>query len=134
MRALQGSRPEPEGLRFRIAGLPTRVATTTAALSALGAAWLAYPESGLVYARFRLGSDATGNGNPPSALAEVWSGVLEVAREAGGHARLEAAPLSHRRHRDVFGETPEGFSIFRELKTRFDPAGLINPGRFAGGI
>ncbi len=129
VRALQGSRPEPEGLRFRIAALPTRVPAAAAALEALGAAWLAYPESGLLYARFRLGDR-----EDAAALGAIWDGVLAVARDAGGHVRLEAAPLAERRHHDVFGETPEGLSVFRELKKRFDPAGLLNPGRFAGGI
>jgi glycolate oxidase FAD binding subunit len=67
-------------------------------------------------------------------VLEAWSHVVAVARNAGGHARLEAAPLEARRTRDVFGEAPEGLSIFRELKKRFDPAGILNPGRFSGGI
>ncbi len=129
VRSAQGSRPEPEGMRFRIAALPTRLGTATAALGSAGAAWMAYPASGLLYARFRPADDGG-----VVSVREAWSQVVAVARNAGGHARLEAAPLEARRTRDVFGEAPEGLSIFRELKTRFDPAGILNPGRFSGGI
>jgi FAD/FMN-containing dehydrogenase len=55
-----------------------------------------------------------------------------VAREAGGSFRLEAAPPWAKRGRDVFGEPPP--PLLAELKQRFDPAGVLNPGRFAGRV
>ncbi len=131
VRAAQGSRPEPEGLRFRLAVLPTRLGRASAALRAAGAAWMAYPGSGLLYARFRPTGDAAGGA---SAVRDAWRSVAAVAREAGGHARLEAATLEARAVRDVFGDGAEGQRLFRELKTRFDPVHILNPGRYAGGL
>ncbi len=134
VRAAQGSRPEPVGMRFRIAALPSRLASATASLGAVGAAWMAYPASGLLYARFRPGAGDAHSDLGAAAVRDAWSRVATIARDAGGHARLEAAPIEARRVRDVFGEAPAGQPLFRELKTRFDPAGILNPGRFSGGI
>jgi FAD/FMN-containing dehydrogenase len=34
----------------------------------------------------------------------------------------------------VFGDPPEALPLMRTLKQRFDPAGVLNPGRFVGRI
>jgi FAD/FMN-containing dehydrogenase len=34
----------------------------------------------------------------------------------------------------VFGEPGEALALMRALKLRFDPRGVLNPGRFAGGL
>ena len=48
--------------------------------------------------------------------------------------RLERAPLFAKLGRDVFGELGGELPLVRALKARFDPAGVLNPGRFAGGV
>ncbi|HTV91769.1 MAG TPA: FAD-binding oxidoreductase [Verrucomicrobiae bacterium] len=45
---------------------------------------------------------------------------------AGNHPR--------RAHLNVWGEPPEGIERMRELKARFDPANILNPGRFVAGL
>lgn len=35
---------------------------------------------------------------------------------------------------NVWGEPPDGLERMRELKARFDPANILNPGRFVGGL
>ncbi|MGD0967618.1 MAG: FAD-binding oxidoreductase [Candidatus Aquilonibacter sp.] len=45
---------------------------------------------------------------------------------AGNHPRRE--------HLNVWGEPPEGIERMRELKARFDPANILNPGRFVAGL
>ncbi len=56
------------------------------------------------------------------------------AREHRGHAIILAAPPNLKRGVDVWGPAPPALSLMREIKRQFDPKGLLNPGRFAGGI
>jgi glycolate oxidase FAD binding subunit len=35
---------------------------------------------------------------------------------------------------DIWGDAGGQAGVFRGLKEQFDPKGLLNPGRFAGGI
>jgi glycolate oxidase FAD binding subunit len=90
---------------------------------------LAWPGTPFLYAGFPLfeGADAL-----------TVDGALRTARTAaragGGGAVLEAAPAWAKRGRDVFGEPPSALPLMRALKERFDPEGVLNPGRFVGGI
>ena len=125
--------PHSRALCFRIAALPSRLAATMAPLGAAGAACLVYPGSGLVYALFDA-PDGDGGGEG-ERLAATWAAAEAAARAGAGHARLEAAPTTAKAGRDVFGaEAAEGGALHRTLKAQFDPAGILNPGRFAGGI
>jgi glycolate oxidase FAD binding subunit len=129
LRALQGEAFGPVGLRFRLAVLPDRLDPASAALTEAGAELLLHPGSGLIFARFAL--------EPESDAARVdraWSAVRRAARGGGGHAVLEAAPAWAKPVRDVFGDPPDAIALVRALKQRFDPARVLNPGRFAGGL
>jgi len=126
LRALQA---EASGLRFRLALLPSRLAAGLARLRTAGARLLAYPGLGLVWALFPLdGADARADAD------RAWLAVASTARDAGGSFRLESAPLFAKRGRDVFGEASPAWSLIGALKQRFDPKGVLNPGRFAGGV
>jgi glycolate oxidase FAD binding subunit len=63
---------------------------------------------------------------------------LIAARDAlatlGGYLVVLDAPEAVRCHVDVWGPPPEGFSTMRRLKAEFDPKGILNPGRFVGGM
>ena len=127
VRERQGSTPGGDGLRFRIAGLPSRSQGTLAGLWDAGAELLAYPGLGLVYAGFALA------GPEDAAAAEAAFRCLdEIAAAGAGAVLLESAPAWAKRGRDVFGDLAGALPIARDLKRRFDPAGLLNPGRFAG--
>ena len=47
---------------------------------------------------------------------------------------VERASLEIRARVDVFGPTPGSIDLMRALKSRFDPEGVLSPGRFIGGI
>jgi glycolate oxidase FAD binding subunit len=52
----------------------------------------------------------------------------------GGHLIVEGAPPEVKSALGVWGPEPPSFGVMRRLKSRFDPAGILNPGRFLGGI
>ena len=62
-----------------------------------------------------------------------WEAALAAAAAGGGAARLDAAPLDLKRQRDVFAGDSALLPLHRVLAQRFDPHGVLNPGRFMGG-
>ena len=60
--------------------------------------------------------------------------IREMVRGLGGSVVVETAPLDVKRRIDVWGDLPEGIEIMRRIKEKFDPLGILNPGRFVGGI
>ncbi len=127
IRDLQVKVPAPFGLRFRMGVLSSRLERTIVELRAGGASLLAYPGLQLVYASFSL--DAL----PAEREVEaIFRNVETVARSAGGGYVCEAAPAAIKVGRDMFGDLGASGSIVRALKQRFDPTGVLNPGRFAG--
>ncbi len=127
LRDHQGSTPRGHGLRFRIALLPSRSEAALAQLCQAGADVLCHPGLGLVYAGFALPE-----AEDPDALAAILGRVDAVAATAAGAVVLEAAPAWAKRGRDVFGDLAGALPLARRLKQLFDPAGLLNPGRYAG--
>jgi glycolate oxidase FAD binding subunit len=127
VREIQGASPGERGLRVRVDALPARVHVTMERLGEAGARLLVYPGAGLAFAFFDLAADA---GDARAALAAA----RDAARAGGGGFVLEEAPLAVKRAHDVFGDPPGGLGIMRALKQRFDPQGILNPGRFAGGV
>jgi glycolate oxidase FAD binding subunit len=68
------------------------------------------------------------------ASVEQFPKLITLARERDGHAVTFAGPPSCKQGVDVWGSLPPGFSLMREIKRQFDPKGILNPGRFLGGI
>jgi glycolate oxidase FAD binding subunit len=116
-------------LRVRIAALPSELPLAAEALRAGGGAVLAHPARGLLWARFRL----DGAEDEPSAERALRA-ASEAARLVRGACLLEAAPLAAREGREVFGGASPTLALERAVKRQYDPAGVLNPGRFAGGL
>jgi glycolate oxidase FAD binding subunit len=57
-----------------------------------------------------------------------------AARARGGHLVVEWAPLGVRETCPVWDPPGPGVDLMRGLKARLDPQGVLNPGRFVGGI
>jgi glycolate oxidase FAD binding subunit len=127
LRALQGETFGPVGLRFRLAVLPDRLERVSAGLERAGAALLILPGSGLVFARFALDLEVDAAG-----VDRAWRAAREAARVGEGVVVLEAAPDWAKAARDVFGDPTDAAPLLRALKQRFDPAGVLNPGRGPG--
>jgi glycolate oxidase FAD binding subunit len=70
-------------------------------------------------------------GFPVAAAAKV----LELRREleaGGGSLMILQQPAQSKL--DCWGMLPDSFSLMKEIKGRFDPERVLNPGRFLGGI
>jgi glycolate oxidase FAD binding subunit len=80
--------------------------------------------TGDVVARFTV--RATGVDEAVAACAAM--------REALGGAQLIAASAALTPHLDAWGSVPATLATMRALKARFDPGGVLAPGRFVGGI
>jgi glycolate oxidase FAD binding subunit len=56
-----------------------------------------------------------------------------VAAE-NGYAVVESAPLHVKERLDVWGPPPKSLPLLKALKSKFDPEGILSPGRFVGGL
>ena len=74
------------------------------------------------------------NGPSGESLPACIESARDAARAHGGTAVVEqlAAPLKD--GIDVWGEEPDSIGVMRRIKQQFDPADLLNPGRFIGGL
>jgi len=137
LRVAQHETPAPHGMRFRIPLLPTATLPTLAALGP-EARVLVYPGLRLCYASFALASadDAAGAERAfASAAAAARASAGSTARASAGSFRCESAPPAAKRGRDVFGPAAAGeIALARALKVRFDPRGVLSPGRFTGDV
>ncbi|HEX6513209.1 MAG TPA: FAD-linked oxidase C-terminal domain-containing protein, partial [Chloroflexota bacterium] len=82
-----------------------------------GSSWLSHVLSGVGYI---FGSEAEGS--------------LQTAREMGGYAILEACEPEVKRRLDVWGPPGPDFRLMERIKRQFDPNGMLNPGRYIGGL
>ncbi|HVA22990.1 MAG TPA: FAD-binding oxidoreductase [Chloroflexota bacterium] len=60
--------------------------------------------------------------------------AAQAARDLGGYAVLEACPLETKRRLDVWGPVGADFRLMERIKREFDPHGILNPGRYVGGL
>ena len=84
------------------------------------------------------GSGVTFVALPGAAGEEAQAGVIEELREIrvrrGGSVVVPKAPVSLKRRVEVWGPAGDHLELSRRVKEKFDPRGVLNPGRFVGGI
>jgi glycolate oxidase FAD binding subunit len=103
-------------------------AAAAAGRHGLRAALRAHAGVGLVTAAL------SGRGAGPAAVTAALGEWRRLARAAGGHARLEWAPLAVKEEVAVWDEPGPDFRLMKAIKDRLDPRGILSPGRFVGGI
>ena len=124
VRARQGAGP----VRVRVAGLPTRTAEAAGALRAAGAdTTLTYLARGTVYGWFGASADEP-------AVGAIWQAARLAADRGCGPFAIEEAGVEVRRGQDVFGPAGDTLPLQRQIKRQYDPVGILNPGRFVGGL
>ncbi len=117
--------------------LPTQVADLidhggdVARRHGLSAAFSAHAGVGIVTAV--LGSGG-GGGTAANTVAATLGDWRALVRDANGHASLEWAPLAVKERVPVWDPPGAPHRIMQRLKGELDPNGILNPGRFVGGI
>jgi len=120
------------GARIKVSLRPTLVADYCLALQAdaaeagVAAGCALFAGNGIVYARL--------GGGSAEALATLVGALRSRAETLGGSLVLQQAPLEVKRLVDVWGRAPGGLSLMRTLKQTYDPRGILNSGRYVGGI
>jgi glycolate oxidase FAD binding subunit len=78
-----------------------------------------------------LGSPSERDLKSVTAVLGEWRAL---ARSGGGHATLEWAPLAVKSEVPVWDDLGAASRVMQRIKAQLDPANLLNPGRFVGGI
>lgn len=115
-RAAAGVGPDEVVLRARVLG--SKCESLRREICDTGLRVSVDPGLGVIHARGPIGL--------PSALL----GLRARAERAGGVASFEVLPDAFRKEVEVFGSLDGTEALVQELKARFDPAGVLNPGRF----
>jgi glycolate oxidase FAD binding subunit len=108
--------------------LPSQLVGASSALEGSVHAQILYPGSGLLYAY------SDGEAGSLETAVNACQGVVRAQKGSRGSVVLEELPTSEKSGRDVFGEPGPEWRLMKSLKERFDPVGILNPGRFLGGI
>ena len=87
--------------------------------------------NGVVYVIF---SDFPDGEVPVQEVADTIANLRDAAANVGGNLIVESAPTALKRQIDVWGPVGRSFELMKAIKTKLDPIGLLNVGRFVGGI
>jgi len=68
------------------------------------------------------------------SLADALTRLRQTAMSKQGNLIIEIAPPELKRHIDVWGSVEGTLSLMKQIKAKFDPTGLLNPGRFISSI
>jgi glycolate oxidase FAD binding subunit len=67
-------------------------------------------------------------------LADVLAGLRAGLENRGGSLSILSAPAAVKSKMDVWGSAGDALALMRSIKAQFDPASVLNPGRFIAGI
>ncbi len=76
----------------------------------------------------------SGGGAKSNAVVATLTEWRAMVLASGGHALLEWAPLAVKERVAVWDAPGPAARIMKGIKERLDPQGILNPGRFVGGI
>jgi hypothetical protein len=68
------------------------------------------------------------------ACLDLIGRLASEAMKNGGNLVVESSPLSIKKKVDVWGQPRSDYLVVRRLKEEIDPSGILNIGRFVGGI
>jgi len=103
--------------------------TAAARKHGLASAWSAHAGVGVVTGAVRADADRS----DPALVAAILTEWRAAARP-GGHASVTWAPLAVKALLPVWDDAGAAARLMRAIKAQLDPRGLLNPGRFVGGV
>ena len=68
------------------------------------------------------------------SLAQMLTRLRQSVMDAQGNLIIETAPSELKQHIDVWGSVGSTLDLVKQVKSKFDTAGLLNPGRFISNI
>ncbi len=97
----------------------------------LNCAFICRSGSGILYSYILLRKEL---GPESDLLIELIENQNSDAVKNEGNVVVESCPFPLKQKVDVWGQPKGDYQIMRRLKGQIDPAGVLNPGRFVGGI
>ncbi len=124
---------EPPALAVRCGVSPSAITSIVGALRAspLHLALAVQPAAGVL--RAVAWPDARGR-TPDATLVDAVAALRRTVAPLGGYAVVERCDPALKARLDVWGDVGPSLALMRRVKEQFDPSGVLNPGRFAGGI
>jgi len=87
--------------------------------------------NGVLYSYLLVGK---GSRSKKESLLSMIKEFSSVAVKNEGRLVVESSPPDIKKEIDVWGDPGGDYEIMRRLKKEIDPKGILNPGRFVGGI
>jgi glycolate dehydrogenase FAD-binding subunit len=94
-------------------------------------AFISHAGNGIMYSYLLAGKNAR---SKVDSYVELIEKLTAEAVKYGGGLVVESSPPSIKKKVDVWGKSRSDHVVFRRLKEQIDPAGILNTGRFVGGI
>jgi glycolate oxidase FAD binding subunit len=94
-------------------------------------AFISHAGNGIMYSYILAGKNSRSKVDSYVELIEKLA--AEAVKNEGGLV-VESSPLSIKKKVDVWGQSRSDYLVARRLKEQIDPAGILNAGRFVGGI
>jgi glycolate oxidase FAD binding subunit len=74
------------------------------------------------------------SGRDEEAHIQIVEELREIWTRRGGSVVVRSAPPAFKERVEAWGPLGSRLELTRRVKQKFDPRGIMNPGRFAGGI
>jgi glycolate oxidase FAD binding subunit len=94
-------------------------------------AFISHAGNGILYSHILPGKNFR---SKVESFVELIEKLTAEAVKYGGGLVVESSPLSIKKKVDVWGQPRSDYLVARRLKEQIDPAGILNMGRFVGGI
>lgn len=97
----------------------------------LDCAFISHCGSGILYSHVLVGEDLH---SKIDSLVELIMRFTSEASQYEGSLGVESSPPPIKGKVDIWGNPRSDYRIMRRIKEQIDPSGILNPGRFMGGI